>query len=116
MTDAPVSHKAATTPDGAGPRPGRSRIDGGATSPAKAPQRSLDAIEADIDATRARLAGRLDELQDYVSPRNIADRQMQKVKGVFVDQYGGIKPDRVLVAVGVVALVIGIGVLRRRRR
>ena len=72
-------------------------------------------IQADLDATRDRLAGRIDELQDYVAPKNVANRQMAKVKGVFVDEFGGIKPDRVLIAVGVVVgLVAVVGISRRR--
>ncbi len=82
---------------------------------APASARSLDEIESDLDATRARLAGRLGDLQDYISPKNVAQRQMVKIKGVFVDEYGGIKPDRVLVAAGIVVAIIGLGVLRRRR-
>ena len=80
------------------------------------PQRSADEIEAGLDATRARLAGRLDDLQEYVAPKNVLDRQLTKAKRVFVDEYGGIKPDRVLVAAGVVAVVLGLRILRRRRR
>ena len=80
------------------------------------PPRTMDEIEADLEATRERLAGRLDDLQEYVSPRNVAQRQLDKVKGVFVDEYGGIKPDRVLVAVGAVVAVVGLGVVLRRRR
>ena len=80
------------------------------------PPRTMDEIEADLEATRERLAGRLDDLQEYVSPRNVAQRQLDKVKGVFVDEYGGIKPDRVLVAVGAVVVVVGLGVVLRRHR
>ena len=80
------------------------------------PPRTMDEIEADLEATRERLAGRLDDLQEYVSPRNVAQRQLDKVKGVFVDEYGGIKPDRVLIAVGAVVAVVGLGVVLRRRR
>ena len=80
------------------------------------PPRTMDEIEAELEATRERLAGRLDDLQEYVSPRNVAQRQLDKVKGVFVDEYGGIKPDRVLVAVGAVVAVVGLGVVLRRRR
>ncbi len=81
-----------------------------------APPRTADEIESDLDAVRTRLAGRIDDLEEYVSPKNIADREVQRVKGIFVDEYGGIKPDRVLVVVGIVAAVFGIGILRRRRR
>ena len=85
--------------------------------PAPAPPRSMDEIEADLAATRERLAGRLDELQEYVSPKNLLGRQVEKVKGVFVDEYGGIKPDKVLIAAGVVVgVVVVFGVLGRRRR
>jgi hypothetical protein len=109
VTDASVSDKAAAAqPAVAAP----------AAAPAEkpAPPRSMDEIEAELDTTRERLAERIDELQEYVSPRSILQRQMDRVTGVFVDEYGGIRPDRVLVAAGVVIAVVGIGMLRRRRR
>ena len=83
---------------------------------APAPPRSMDEIEAELEATRERLAGRIDDLTDYVKPANIVERQKNKLKSVFVDEYGGIKPDRVLMAAGIVVAVVGLGVLRRRRR
>lgn len=117
MTDAPVSDSAgaAAPAPGARPVPARPSSTGPAAA-APVPPRSIDEIEADLDATRARLAQRLDDLQDYVDPRNVAQRQLAKVRGVFVDEYGGIKPDRVLVVVGVVAVILGIGAMRRRHR
>ena len=51
-----------------------------------------------------------------MAPKNIADRQVSKVKRVFVDEYGGIKPDKVLIAAGVVVAIVGISIVRRRRR
>jgi hypothetical protein len=81
----------------------------------KPPQRSVSEIQAELDATRDRLAGRIDDLQEYVAPKNVANRQIAKVKGVFVDEFGGIKPDRVLIAAGVVVgLVVVVGISRRR--
>jgi hypothetical protein len=88
----------------------------GAPSDKPAPPRSMDEIEAELDATRQRLAERIDELEEYVAPKNIAQRQLDKLTGVFVDEYGGIRPDRVLVAAGVVVAVVGVGLLLRRRR
>jgi hypothetical protein len=85
------------------------------TKPAEkpVPARSLDEIETDLDATRARLAQGLDDLQAYVSPKNVIQRQVDKAKGVFVDQYGGIKPERVAMAAGaVVAVVVVLRLLR----
>jgi hypothetical protein len=87
-----------------------------AASDTPPPPRSMDEIEAELQATRDRLAGRIDDLTDYVKPANIVERQKAKLKSVFVDEYGGIKPDRVLIAAGVVVAVLGLGVLRRRRR
>jgi hypothetical protein len=85
-------------------------------SEAPVPPRSMDEIEAELQVTRDRLAGRIDDLADYVKPANVVERQKAKLKSVFVDEYGGIKPDRVLMAAGVVVAVLGLGVLRRRRR
>ena len=84
--------------------------------PAPKPQRSVAEIQAELDATRERLATRIDDLQEYVTPKNVVGRQVDKVKGVFVDEFGGIKPDRVLIAAGVVVgVVVLLGVSRRRR-
>lgn len=80
------------------------------------PERPVDEIRAELDQTRDRLAQRIDDLTDYVAPKNIADRQVSKVKRVFVDEYGGIKPDRVLIAAGVVVGFVVLMGLRRRRR
>jgi len=92
------------------------KVDAKADTDAPAAPRSMDEIEAELEATRQRLAGRLDDLQEYVKPKNVAQRQVDKLKGVFVDEYGGVKPDRVLVAVGVVVAVVALGVVVRRRR
>jgi len=91
--------------------------DGTADTPATPPPpRSMDEIEAELEATRERLAGRIDDLTEYVKPANVVERQKNKLKSVFVDEYGGIKPDRVLIAAGIVVAVVGLSVLRRRRR
>jgi hypothetical protein len=78
--------------------------------------RSPAQIEADLDVVRARLAGRIDDLEDYVAPKNVARRGVDSVKRVFVDEYGGIKPDRVLMAAGAVVLLVGLRAVGRRRR
>ena len=78
--------------------------------------RSLDQIEADIALTRARLSGRIDDLQAYVQPQALAQRQLAKVKGIYVDEFGGVRPERVLVTVAVVAGLLALRALRRRSR
>lgn len=72
--------------------------------------RSLADIESDMDATRARLTATLDELKVAAAPRNIADRQVRKVRAFYVDEYGAIRVDHVAATVGV---VVGMIVVRR---
>jgi hypothetical protein len=80
------------------------------------PRRSAAQIESEIEATRNRLASRLDDFQDYVKPANVIDRGVNSVKGVFVDEYGGVRPERVAIAAGAVVGLIALRVLARRRR
>lgn len=77
--------------------------------------RTAAQIEAELEVTRNRLAGRIDDLQAYVAPKAVLGRQVEKVRGFYVDEFGGIRPERVLATAGVVVAVIGIGLLRRRR-
>jgi hypothetical protein len=64
--------------------------------------RSMAEIESDMEATRARLAQTLDELKVATQPKNIVNRQVQKVKDYYTDDYGGLRVDRVVVTAGVV--------------
>jgi len=117
VTDANLSDKAAATVDSAA----EAVKDAASTAMASVektapPVRSTAQIEADLDVVRARLAGRIDDLEDYVAPENVAKRGVASVKRVFVDEYGGIKPDRVLMAAGVVVLLVGLRAAGRRRR
>lgn len=67
-------------------------------------------------ATRARLTGRIEQLEAYVKPKAVLDRQLAKVRSFYIDTYGGVRPERVLATAGAVAVVVGLCVLRRRRR
>lgn len=79
--------------------------------------RSIAQIEADMDATRARLENTLTEIQTQLSPRNIMDREVARVRGVFVDEYGAVRPERVAMAggavVGTVVIIVGLRRLTR---
>lgn len=72
--------------------------------------RSVADIESDMEATRARLSATLDELKVAASPKNIADRQVRKVREFYVDEYGALRVDHVAVTVGV---VVGLIVVRK---
>lgn len=73
---------------------------------AQPPARSVSEIEAEMDATRARLATTLDELKYATAPKNVIHRQAQKVKSFYVDDYGAVRIDHVAATVGVVVSVI----------
>ena len=68
--------------------------------------RSMADIETDMEATRARLAQTLDELKVATKPKNIAARQVQKVKDFYVDDQGAVRIDHVAATVGVVVSVV----------
>lgn len=69
--------------------------------------RSAAQIQADIDAAQARLASRVDELSDRLSPQHLADEAVGGVKRVFVNDDGSpkVKP-LAMVAGGLTALVV----------
>ena len=79
--------------------------------------RSPAEIEADIERTRERLAGTLDELSERLSPRAVLRQANSSVRGVFVAPDGSLRKDRAALAAG--ALVSAIGgalALRQLRR
>ncbi|MFC0623021.1 DUF3618 domain-containing protein [Kribbella deserti] len=76
--------------------------------------RTPEQIEADIAATRARLAATVDELMDKAHPKNVAKRQVEQAKAQVFDVDGNLRTQK-LVAVGGAALgVIGILLLIRK--
>ncbi|MEI6621564.1 MAG: DUF3618 domain-containing protein [Actinomycetes bacterium] len=79
--------------------------------------RSIAEIEADIEASREQLVETIVELQvaakKTVDPRRIISVQITKVRTFYVDEYGGVRPERVAITVGV---VVGFVVLRRVKR
>ena len=88
----------------------------GATTPAP----TAAELEAQIAETRARLATTVDELVTRTQPKALARRQGENARLAFIDathtQDGSWRVER-LAAVGaaVLALVVAIGLLRRRR-
>lgn len=72
--------------------------------------RAPDAIETEIEATRDRLAGTIDQLVYRASPKTIARREAASIKAHFVDPQGKVRTGNVIkvagVVVGFVALVV----------
>jgi hypothetical protein len=78
--------------------------------------RDPDAIQREIEQTRAELADTIDAIADRVSPKRAAVRGTQAVK-TQVASVRRLRMDRVLIVAGVVAAVAaGIGFWRTRRR
>jgi hypothetical protein len=73
------------------------------------------ALEAEMEATRERLADTIDQLVHRTSPKTIARREMTSIKGYFVDlRTGQPRTTNILkVAGGVVGVVVLVGVLRK---
>lgn len=72
--------------------------------------RSPQDLEAEVEATRLRLADSLDQLTYRVKPKTIIDRKIEETKAKFTDGNGKLRQDKVAriagVTVGVVALFV----------
>lgn len=76
------------------------------------------ALEAEMEATRERLAGTIDQLVYRTSPKTIARREVASVKGYFVDAHTGQPRTANILKVaggvlGVVALLVVVRVVTR---
>jgi hypothetical protein len=98
----------ATVPGGLEARPpaGRPASNGKAPTPAE--------IEAEIEATRVRLAGTVDAISERVKPANVARRALASVKAQVVAPDGSLRPAGVAVLAAVAAGVAAL-IWRRRR-
>jgi Protein of unknown function (DUF3618) len=73
------------------------------------------ALEAQMEATRERLAGTIDQLVYRASPKTIARREITSIKGYFVDlRTGQPRTTNILkVAGGVVGVAVLVAVVRK---
>jgi anti-sigma factor RsiW len=69
--------------------------------------RTPEQIEADIAATRARLASTVDELVDRARPKNVARRQVEQAKAQVFDENGRLRTEKVVAVGGAALAVIG---------
>lgn len=77
--------------------------------------RTPDQIEADIESTRARLAGTIDELGYRVKPATIAKRGVDRAKSTVVDETGAPRTSRIASIGGAVAAVVAFVVWRKSK-
>lgn len=78
------------------------------------PEKDLSVLEHDIEATRERLAGNLDQLLHRASPKTIVRREVTSVRQYFVDESGAPRTDHVLKVVGGVVGFVALLVVVRR--
>ena len=73
------------------------------------------ALAAEIEETRERLAGTIDQLMHRASPKTIVSREVADVKAFFVDPVTGEpRTENILKVVGGVVGTIAVFVLLRR--
>ncbi|KAA1424245.1 DUF3618 domain-containing protein [Nocardioides antri] len=71
-------------------------------------------IEREIEETRERLAGTIDQLLYRTSPKTIVSREVAQVKAYYVDPVTGPRTDNILKTVGGVVGVVAVFVLIRK--
>ncbi len=81
---------------------------------------SVEQLQAQIEAARARLSGTIDELAFRAQPQQIIARQKSSAKASLMQathaEDGSLRTERIAAVLGVVALLaIGLGLMRRRR-
>ena len=86
-----------------------------ARPPADARERTPAEIEADIERTRARLAGTVDAIAERVKPANVARRGALSARAQVIDPQGNLRPKRVAVLAAAVAGAVGLVLWRRSR-
>jgi Protein of unknown function (DUF3618) len=83
------------------------------------PDKSVDEIEAEIQAARARLAGTVDELHTRTAPAEVARRQVQSLREKFTratrTESGDLRTERIAAVAAAAVALLGLGAVRRRR-
>lgn len=83
-------------------------------APVSTQPRTMADIQSEMDATRARLTNTLNDLQEAVQPKNIVKRQTEKIRDYYVDEFGAVRPERVVkTAAIVVGTVIAVRITKR---
>lgn len=73
-------------------------------------QEETSKIAEEIDVTRARLVANLEQIVDRAQPEYVMNRQVQRIKDFYLDEFGGIRMDRAGKTAGVLA---GLLILRK---
>ena len=87
------------------------------SAPAKTqpPQPTPLELQAQVEQARADLLATLEELKAQATPAAILQRAGRTVTGIFTDEYGGIRPERVAIVGAVVVGIVAIRIVAWRR-
>jgi|688.fasta_scaffold190816_4 hypothetical protein len=69
---------------------------------------SADKIAADLAKARTELTEAVVDLENYLKPKQVASRGVQKVTDFFLDEKGQIKPERAAIAGAALLGIIGL--------
>ena len=72
----------------------------------------MESLQSEIESARQDLAATLAQVREQTSPAAFVRRGRSAVVGFFVDEHGGVRPERVAMAAGAVVTLV---VLRRWR-
>ena len=85
------------------------------SSPAT-PKPNLVHLQAEIAEARAELAASLSALKGQTSAGALAKRGGRAIIGLFTDERGGVRPERIAIVGAVVVGVVALSIMTRRRR
>jgi hypothetical protein len=77
-------------------------------------ERAPESIEDEMEVTRERLAGTIDQLVYRASPKTIIQRELATLRAHFVDAQGNPRTDNILKVAGGVVGFLGFVVLMRK--
>lgn len=73
-------------------------------------------LQAEISAARDDLVASIAQLKEQTAPSALVRRGKAAAKGFFVDEYGGVRPERVAMAAGAVVTLVVLRKWRKSRR
>lgn len=80
----------------------------------QSPKQSPEAIQAEIVQARADFLRSLGQLREAFTPAALGQRGLHRAAGFFTDEFGGVRPGRVVAVSAVVVGFVAIKLIRRR--
>lgn len=84
------------------------------TDPRESTSPSIVDLQTEVVAAREEFVASLSQLKAATTPAALAQRGARAVGGWFIDEYGGIRPERVAIVGAVVLGYVALRIARRR--